>query len=211
VSEAPVDDRVLDELVPAPWSTTRRVIVAIVAAALLSATGLLVWAGVLVPNLVAHRTLSGTAEVGDWEDDGIVDTAFTVSVPIENRGWVPATIHEWQPPRTRGLAWEEPARRLPVTLEPGEVVEIEFAARIASCRQADARGTTGVDLITQGPIGVQTTSSVEVVPHSRDLPSWPTSDGDGPITDLDRHEPSWLYNPLAWACDPSAVDLEDRE
>lgn len=211
MNEAPVDDRVLDELVPAPWSTTRRVVVAIVAAVLVGATGLLWWAGVLVPNLVAEPTLSGTAEVGDWEDDSVVDTAFTVRVTIENRGWVPATIHEWQPPRTRGLAWEEPARPLPVTLDPGEVTEIEIAARIASCRQVDARGTAGMDLTTQGPIGLRTTSSVEVGPHIRDLPSWPTSDGDGPITDLDRHEPSWLYHPLAWACDPSAVDLEDRE
>jgi hypothetical protein len=202
-------DRTLDELIPPPWSTARRVLVGLAVAVLLAAGGVLWWAGALAPNLVAQQDLGGSVEVGTWEDEGIADTSMTIHLTVANRGWVAATLEDWQPPDTEGVVWGATARPLPVTLDPGETVELELDAHITSCRDVDARGEDGVELVARGGLGFRSTTSV-AVPARGALPSWPTHDGDGPITDRGQHDPSWLYHVFEWACDPSAVDLEER-
>lgn len=206
---AAVAGEVLDELVPPPWSTRRRLVVGLVASALVAILGVLWWAGVLTPNLAAQPWLGGTSQVGTSEDEAVVERSVTILVPIENRGWVRATIHDWRPPATDGIAWADAADPLPVTLEPGESVEIEFHAEVASCREVNARGTDGLDLVTQGPLGLRTTSSVDLQSLAT-IPSWPTGHDDLHLADPDRHEPSWLYHVLGWDCDPAAVDLDER-
>ena len=193
----------LGQLVPAPWPARRRAAVAGLIAVLLAAIGLVWWSGIVVPNLAGGHVLGGTAEVGAVLDDRVVDTAATVHVVVENRGWVSAELTGWEPPATSGITWREDVEPLPTTLAPGERLELELSATIPDCAEVAAHGALGFGVVAAGSAGISSTRPVEVDAIAS-TPRWLNHDRGQPLLDTSARAPSWVYSALDWACDPES-------
>lgn len=216
---------VVDELVPAPWPTSRRLLVSGLIATVVALGGLGWWSGAIVPHLALGSIQGGTVQGGAVEDGRVMDTTVTVHVPIENRGRADATVTAWEPPPTDGIDWHPtaavlsaaqatagppptldddwppPAASLPVTLSPGERIELVLAASVDDCLDVHAHGAAGFGVVAEGPLLGERSRPLSVR-GAGSTPDWlGVDDGRGHL-DPSPREPSWIYDTLGWACSP---------
>jgi hypothetical protein len=145
-------DDLLDQLVPAPWSSARRALGAAVATSLVAIGGLGWWAGLLGPNV---RPLTGWT-AGSDPDRAVVE----LQLDVHNRGWLPLHDVTLELPDDIGAVVADPVAE---RLGPGETATATFTVPIEHCD--DLRTARGTELDVRARSGLVTASRT-LVPGS---------------------------------------------
>jgi hypothetical protein len=187
--------RQVDELLPPPWPTGRRMAVAALALLLVTAGVITVRSGLLVPQL----TVTGWGSNVDAADPERLDAELLVT--IHNRGLVPATIEGIELPAVDGVTWSGVPEQQAI-LGRGGSVQLTVPFVVAGC-EVDVGGYDVLPLRAGGPVGPARTVEVAMptttdptmrTTHRADdgseltLPSWP----DQP--------PSWILDAISGPC-----------
>jgi hypothetical protein len=195
--------RQVDELLPPPWPTARRMAVAGALLLLVVASVIFVRSGLLVPQL----TTTGWGSNVDAADPERLRAELLVT--IHNRGLVPATIEGIELPAIEGVTWGE-VQGQRATVGRGGSVQLTVPFVVAGC-EVDVGGFDVLPLRAGGPVGPAravevampwTTDPTLRTTHRADdgsaltLPSWP----DQP--------PSWILDTIEAPCStpPDAFD-----
>jgi hypothetical protein len=190
------EQRQVDDLLPPPWPTARRMAVAGVALLLVVGSVVAVRSGVLVPQL----TTTGWGSNVDAADPERLRAELLVT--IHNRGLVPATIERIELPAISGVTWGEEVQGQHATVGRGGSVQLTVPFVVAGC-DVDVGGSDVLPLRAGGPVGPARTVAVSM-PWSTDptmrttyqaddgseltLPSWPDQ------------SPSWILDAIEAPC-----------
>jgi hypothetical protein len=189
------EQRQVDDLLPPPWPTARRMTVVGLALLLVAISVIAVRAGVLVPQL----TTTGLGSNVDAADPERLRAELLVT--IRNRGLVPATIEGIELPAIDGVTWVE-VQGQHATLGRGGSVTLTVPFVVAGC-EIDVGGYDVLPLRASGPVGPARTVDVAMpwttdptmrTTHQADdgseltLPTWP----DQP--------PSWILDAISGPC-----------
>lgn len=178
----------LDELVPPPWSTTRRLIATLVVVVGGVALGAATWAGLLGPNLAAPA--GGAAMADEATGDG------QVQLEIRNRGQVAATVREVRADAGAArvdtvLAYDaDEASRVGTDELTGATLPVRVPARGAVLVEISV-----LDLGCAGTVPPELPVVASVGPLTR------TVDLGGVLTRFDADADGWLALPRSLLCD----------
>lgn len=176
-------DALVDELVPAPWSATRRAVFTACVAALVGVAVGLWWLGALGPNLAP---ITGAA----WGPQEPGDDTVEVQLALHNRGALAIDRLEVSPPELWGA--EVTVAAAPRTLAPGQERDVELRLRVTDCDAFRApRDDPGLEVRARSGVVTRTT----VARYQRGL--------TGPVTWHDGYAPASVWNGFAASvCDP---------
>lgn len=160
------------------------------------------WSGALAPHLGVE------ARGGEWTsgaviDGEVVDVEVTLRFEVHNRGRLDATVTGWDPPDTSGLDWAAQVEPPTVDLAPGESADLDVRLVVPRCGAVHADGTQELTLRAYGPapVSVPRTTTLR---NGTTTPPW--MDRAQRAAHSDDSQPSWIYEALAWPCDPSAQE-----
>lgn len=199
---ATLDPEAIDALMPRPWSPAQRLMVGLVAVALVVGAVLIVRSGLLGPQL-EHVPAWGS-NVEAMPDGSLVAERV---VPIRNEGMLPIDLQEAALPSIDGLTWLDIAG-IPTTLAPGEQLELTVRFEVRNCA-LDVAGLDALPLLARS--GIAPARLVDVrAPSSEEPESRASGVGGGTSEELlaawAEQPPSWVLDAIAPLClDPDGA------
>lgn len=188
-------ERRLDSLIPPPWSTARRWLVATGVLTVVAAAVTLVVSGLAGPRLVHDDGWGGGVDAADPDRLSVERI-----VPLRNTGWVPVTVESFEPADLENVRWGE-VDGLPTTLEPGQTREIVVHLEVGGC-DVDLGGYDVYPFRARS--GLAPARVVEVdAPHATDptmRTTYRTDDGDITLPTWPDQPPSWILDAIAAPC-----------
>lgn len=188
-------ERRLNSLIPPPWSTSRRYLVALAVLTVVATAVTVVISGLAGPRL-AHDDLGGGGVDAADPDRLAVERIVT----LRNEGWLPVTVETFEPADLDDVRWGE-VDGLPTTLEPGQTREIVLHLEVAGCNV----DVDGYDVYPfRARSGLAPARLVEVdAPHPTDpatRTTYRTDDDDVTLPAWPDQPPSWILDAIAAPC-----------